>query len=299
MSTIQVAKKKTVADFKKMKENGEKVAWVTSYVYPEAYCAEQAGIDMILVGDSGYMTVHGNQSTHGATMEDQISMTRAVRKGAPNTFIVFDMPLGSYEASEEQAVTNAIRAIKETGADAIKLEQATERILKHVTAIVESGITVFGHLGLTPQSADSYRVQGNTLSKMMFIMNQVDLLEGAGASFILLEAMPEDSAEYAARQAGIPVYGIGAGAKLDGQLLIISDLLGWYPNFKPRFAKNYVKGQVGEGFIELATNAIRSYVAEVKSGVFPSAEFIYPLKDQELIKFLSESKGGLSTAGIF
>ncbi len=290
-------KKKTIYDFKEMKAKGEKIAWVTSYTYPEAYCAEQAGIDLILVGDSGVMTTLGRPNTQSATLEEMILLTRAVRAGAPNTFIVFDLPMGTYEVSGPCAVYNAIRAIKESGADAIKLEQATPHILESVKAIVDAGIVVFGHLGLTPQSAAAYKVQGTTVNDLLKIAQDARHLERAGVKFLLLEAMPEDCAEFVAKEVpGMTVFGIGAGKKLDGQLLIISDLLGYYPNFKPRFAKDFVT-QVAYpgGFITQATAAIMRYGFEVKQGLFPGPEQVYPLKDETLRVWLAtRNTGGLA-----
>jgi 3-methyl-2-oxobutanoate hydroxymethyltransferase len=283
--------KKNIYDFHKMQVAGEKITWITSYTYPEAYCAEQAGVDLVLVGDSGTMTTLGRPSTQAATMEEMILLTRAVRRGAPNTFIVFDMPMGSYEKSPEWAVHNAIRAIKETGADAIKLEQATPSILRSIQAIVDSGVVVFGHLGLTPQSAAAYKVQGNTQESLLEIKRGADLLYSCGVKFLLLEAMPEKSAAYIKKSAAkdMVIFGIGAGAKLDGQLLIISDILGYYPNFKPRFAKNYVAlAHRPGGFIEQATGAIFDYIKDVKSGSFPDEQHIYPLKNEDLIKYLKD-----------
>ncbi len=296
-----VVRKKTIHDFVEMKRCGKKVAWLTSYTYAEGYCAEQAEIDLILVGDSGNMTTLGNPSTHSATMEDMISMTKAVRRGAPNTHIVFDFPFGSYEVCSDRAVENAIRAVKEAGADSVKLEGASSASLSAIKAISDIGIPVFGHLGLTPQSAASYKVQGNTKDNLIKIAYDETSLEVAGASIILLEAMPAISAKYICDQAKVPIYGIGAGSNLDGQLLIISDLLGYYPNFKPKFAKNFVEGLdavlsgaystqpiVGDGFIGLATRAIKEYVYQVKYGYFPDQDYTYKAS-AEIIEFLSKN----------
>jgi len=305
--------KKSILGFKKMKKNLEPIAWITSYSYPMAKAAEAAGVDMILVGDSGGMVELGYQTTNPVTMDEMIQLAKAARKGAPNTFIVGDMPQGSYEVSDEEAIKNAMRFVKEAGCDAIKLEGA-KRMLSRIKAISQSGIMVVAHLGLTPQSTSSfggYRVQGKTLESFEETINDSKDVELAGASLLLLEAMPAESAEQVSRQLSIPVLGIGTGEKVDGQLIIMHDLLGFYPDFRPWFAKCYVpqviaayqeqislhQGEIkkygidtrADGLNTLVKLAIQEYVNEVKSGKFPNIDYNYPIKEEELFE-LKKSK---------
>jgi len=305
--------KKSILGFKKMKKNLEPIAWITSYSYPMAKAAEAAGVDMILVGDSGGMVELGYQTTNPVTMDEMIQLAKAARKGAPNTFIVGDMPQGSYEVSDEEAVKNAMRFVKEAGCDAIKLEGA-KRMLSRIKAISQSGIIVVAHLGLTPQSTSSfggYRVQGKTLESFEETMNDSKDVELAGASLLLLEAMPAESAEQVSKQLSIPVLGIGTGEKVDGQLIIMHDLLGFYPDFRPWFAKCFVPQVIttyqeqillhqadikkygidtrADGLNTLVKLAIQEYVKEVKSGKFPNFDYNYPIKEDELFE-LKKSK---------
>jgi len=284
-----MAKKKTILNLQKMKFEGPQVTWITAYDYPTAVAAERAEVDLILVGDSGGMCLLGYENTHPVTMDEMITMTKAVRRGAPNTFIIGDMPQGSYEVCAEDAVRNAMRFVKECGVDAVKLEGCHEKVVR---ALTKAGINVVGHLGLTPQSSETfggYRVQGKTVVSFCSIMEDAYDLERAGICFLLLEGMPTYSAGKVKDLLNIPVYGVGAGAKQDGQLLIISDILGNYPNFKPRFAHNFVNDvltsdfvESGEtGFLTIAEEAIKLFMSEVKSGAFPYPDNIYPLgKDQ-------------------
>lgn len=298
--------KKNITDFNKMKLNGEKITWITAYDYPFAMSAEKAGIDMILVGDSGGMVQLGYKTTNPVTMDEMITMAKAVRKGASNTFIVGDMPQGSYEISDEDAVRNALRFVKEAGCDAIKLEGG-ERVYSRVQAISRAGIIVIGHLGLTPQSTSSfggYKVQGKTRESFENILYDSTILVQYGISILLLEAMPEQPAQQISKQLKIPVLGIGAGQKVDGQLVIMHDLMGFYQEFRPWFAKCYLPDVIGEfdayiksvegslkahgratrqdGLLYLAELSIKKYIEEVKNGEFPNSEYTYPLKDEEL-----------------
>lgn len=296
-----------------MKKKGDQVTWITAYDLPFAQAAEAAGIDMILVGDSGAMVQLGYETTNPATMDQMINMTSSVRKGAPNTFIVGDMPQGSYEVSDEDAVRNAIRFVKESGVDAVKLEGG-KRMASRVRAIVNAGVSVIGHLGLTPQSTASfggYRVQGKTKQSFEETLDDSLALQEAGATLLLLEAMPTEPAAQIAKQLDIPVFGIGAGADLDGQLIIMHDLMGFYKSFRPWFAKCYVPNAAKEysaflaghedirklgreeradGLMTLATLAIKQYVSEVKNKEFPSEEYCYPIKEEELKGVMSSDK---------
>lgn len=296
--------KKTLFNFRSMKKKGEIVSWITAYSYPMAHAAEQAGIDMILVGDSGGMVELGYSTTNPVTMDEMIQFAKAVRRGAPNTFIVGDMPQASYEISDEEAIRNAMRFVKEAGCDAIKLEGGM-RVSSRIRAITNAGILVIGHLGLTPQSTASfggYRVQGKTQESFEETINDSFSVEKAGACMLLLEAMPAESAHQISKQLTIPVFGIGAGDKVDGQLIIMHDLLGFYNLFRPWFAKCYVPDIIDEyknsivvddikkygidtrkdGISEIARLSIKKYVDDVKAKRFPSIEYIYPIKDEEL-----------------
>ena len=297
--------KKTIINFKNMKKKGEPITWITAYSYPMAFAAEKANIDMILVGDSGGMVELGYQTTNPVTMDEMIQLAKAARKGAPNTFIVGDMPQGSYEVSNEEAIKNAMRFVKEAGCDAIKLEGGL-RMAARIKAIVNAGIVVVGHLGLTPQSTASfggYRVQGKTIESFEETIKDAYVVEEAGADLLLLEAMPAESAEQVSKQVKIPVLGIGAGNLVDGQLIIMHDLLGFYPNFRPWFAKCYVPQAINkykdiidkqndlkkfgidtkeDGLNSLVYLSIKEYVDEVKCKNFPTEDYMYSIKSEEL-----------------
>ncbi len=304
--------KLTTTKMKKMKADKEPVTWVTAYDFPFSYAAEQAGIDMILVGDSGGMVQLGYPSTNPVTMDEMITMAKAARRGAPNTFIVGDMPQGSYEVDNPSAVYNALRFIKEAGCDAIKLEGG-RRVCERVKAIADAGILVVGHLGLTPQSASSfggYRVQGKTSQSFEETVLDAVALQKAGACALLLEAMPAVAAQQIAKRLSIPVLGIGAGGLVDGQLIIMHDILGFYQPFRPWFAKSYIPEVVADfnkylnkipnlrkagrderkdGMLMLAQMALEKYVKEVKNGTFPGEEYSYPIEKAELAS-LKKSK---------
>jgi 3-methyl-2-oxobutanoate hydroxymethyltransferase len=296
--------KKSILNFKQMKKKGEPITWITAYSYPMAHAAEQAGIEMILVGDSGGMVELGYATTNPVTMDEMIQLAKAARRGAPNTFIVGDMPQGAYEVSDEEAVRNAMRFVKEAGCDAIKLEGG-DRMYSRIHAISEAGIVVVGHLGLTPQSVASfggYRVQGKTLKSFEETYEDAKIIEQAGCQLLLLEAMPREAAEQIAEGLEIPVLGIGTGENVDGQLIIMHDLLGFYPTFRPWFAKCYVpeviddykKSMEGidlkkygidtrqDGLNSLVKLAIEKYISEVKDRSFPNDDYNYPIKPEEL-----------------
>ena len=304
-------KKISLTDLLIKKTNKESVAWITAYDLPFSTAAENAGIDMILIGDSGGMVQLGYQTTNPVTMDEMIGMAKSVRRGAPNTFLIGDMPQGSYEACDKEAVYNALRFVKEAGCDAIKLEGGA-RVCKRVKAIVNAGVLVMGHLGLTPQSTASfggYRVQGKTRDSFERIMFDAWSLENAGIFSLLLEAMPTEVSNQFVEHLDIPVYGIGAGSKVDGQLVIMHDIMGFYQPFRPWFAKCYIpvvlkefeeyitsledvrktgREQRRDGLLVLAEMAIKKYIAEVKTGEFPKEEYSYALKDEDLV-LLKES----------
>jgi 3-methyl-2-oxobutanoate hydroxymethyltransferase len=232
---------------------------------------------MILVGDSGGMTMLGYETTTPVTMDEMMVLAKAARRGAPNTFIVGDMPLGSYQTSEAEAVHNALRFLKEAGSDAIKCEGGA-RMGSKIKAMVDAGILVMGHLGLTPQNTaqfGGYRVQAKTKASLEEIIADAQFLEKTGVFAILLEAMPEDAAEAVRNAVSIPIYGIGAGKKVDGQLLIMHDVVGMFSAFKPKFAKRYCDAGA------LISGAITSYIDEVKKKEFPSEEYVYPITKEE------------------
>jgi 3-methyl-2-oxobutanoate hydroxymethyltransferase len=312
--------KLTSLEMKSMKAAGEQITWITAYDLPLAFVAEQSGVDMILVGDSGGMVQLGYQSTNPVTMDEMIVLAKAARRGAPNTFLVGDMPQGSYEVSDEDAIRNALRFIKEAGCDAIKLEGG-RRMQSRVRAISDAGILVFGHLGLTPQSAASfggYRVQGKTCASFDATVEDALSLEAAGICGLLLEAMPSAPAGQIARRLSAPVLGIGAGNEVDGQLVIMHDVLGFYQAFRPWFAKCYValaaadfakyiggladlrkvgRDERRDGLMVLAQMAVERYVREVRQREFPSADYCYPIQDKDLTD-LRRSKYWIATPAL-
>ena len=235
--------KKTILDLMKMKKTGEKLTWITAYDAPMASFAEQAGMDMILVGDSLGMVVLGYEGTVPVTMEDCLSHCRAVRRGSPRTFVVGDMPFGSYQTSAEDAVRNAVRFLKEGSVDAIKLEGGRS-VARQIAAIREAGILVCGHIGLTPQSSGvlgGHKAQGRTVESARAVIEDAIAVEKAGASFLLVEAVPPEVCGFIARELAIPVYSIGAGADCDGQLTICADTIGMFQAFTPKFIKSTAK----------------------------------------------------------
>lgn len=270
-------KKKMIHDFYEMKRNGEKITWLTAYDYPTAQFAEAAGIEMLLVGDSLGMCVYGYKGTVPVTMDQCIVHSEAVRRAAPNTFVVGDMPFMSYQSSDVQAVDNAGRFLKEADVDAIKLEGG-QRILSRIKAILDAGIVVIGHIGLTPQSSGQlggHKAQGRTVESAKMVIEDALAIHEAGAHMLLLEAVPPEVAGFITRKLPIPVLSIGAGMNCDGQLLIVSDMLGQFQAFTPKFVKKYAN------IAEVATDAMKAYHDEVKQGTFPQDEHCYHMKKGE------------------
>lgn len=263
--------------FKKAADK-EPISWLTCYDYPTAYLQEQAGIDMILVGDSLAMTMLGYDSTLPATMEDMIRHASAVRRGAPNTFVVGDMPYMTYQPSVESAIRNAGRFMAEAGCDAIKLEGGFE-MADRIAGVVAAGIPAIGHLGLTPQSASAiggFRVQGKDAAMAKKIVDSAKALEQAGAFMILLELIPDRLCKLITERAeNCIIMSLGAGPDAHGQLLIYHDMFGLFPKFKPRMAK--VFGNAGEVIL----NGLKGYAQEVSSGAFPQKENYFTMKDEE------------------
>ena len=279
-----MAKKKAIHDFYKMKENGEKVTWLTSYDFPTAQFAETAGLDMILVGDSLGMCVYGYKGTVPVTMDQCIVHCDAVRRGAPNTFIIGDMPFMSYQTCDVDAVYNAGRFLKEADMDAIKLEGGT-RVASRIKAIVDAGIVVIGHIGLTPQSSGAlggHKAQGRTALDAALVVEDALAVQNAGAQMLLVEAVPPEVAQYIAKTLTIPVFSIGAGKECDGQLLIVSDLIGQFQAFTPKFVKKYCD------VATIITDAMKAYCADVREGKFPEDQHCYHMIEGEKEKFLNQ-----------
>lgn len=267
--------KKSVLDFIRMKKEGEKVAWVTAYDFPMALFAEQAGMDMVLVGDSMGMVLLGYKDTMPVTMEDCLAHCKAVRRGAPKTWAIGDMPFGSYQICDEDAVRNAVRFLKEADMDCIKLEGGT-RVASRIKAINDAGILVMGHIGLTPQSSGQlggFRATGRDVATARNLIEDALAVQEAGAFSLLIEAVAPELTEFLAGKLDIPVYSIGAGANCDGQLLICGDMLGQFQAFTPKFVKVYAN------IAETSVNAFKQYITEVKNGEFPTEEHVYPRKD--------------------
>ncbi len=261
---------------RKMRE-GEQITMITCYDYPMAYLVEQAGIDMVLVGDSLAMTMLGYDSTLPATMDDMIRHAQAVRRGSPNCWLIGDMPYMTYQPSNEDAIRNAGRFMAEAGCDAIKLEGGRE-MAERVHAIAAAGIPVMGHLGLTPQSASAlggFRVQGKGAEQAKRIIEDAKILEEAGAYSILLELVPEQVCRIVTERAGIPIISLGSGPHAHGQLLIFHDMFNLYPKFKPRMVK--VFGDAGTVIL----NGLKQYVKEVTERTFPQPENWFTMKDEE------------------
>jgi 3-methyl-2-oxobutanoate hydroxymethyltransferase len=265
------------------KRLGELIVMVTAYDYPSAQVAQAAGVDVVLVGDSGAMTVLGYPSTVPVSTDEMLMLAAAVRRGLQTPLLVGDLPFGSYEASDEQAIATAQRFIKEAGCDAVKLERGGTSV-QRARAIVESGIPVMGHVGLTPQTATAlggYRAQGRTAARALQVAQDAVALEEAGCFSIVFEAIPAAVSEILIERLDVPVIGIGAGPATDGQVLVFHDLLGIYDGHAPRFAKRFgeLKAQMVAG--------VAQYADEVRSGAFPAPEHTYSIDDDELAAFRS------------
>jgi 3-methyl-2-oxobutanoate hydroxymethyltransferase len=270
-----------LTDLAEMKRRGERIVMVTAYDYPSGRLADAAGVDLVLVGDSAAMTVLGHDSTVPATMDDMVFLARATARGAKRPLVVADLPFGSYQVSDEDAVRNAVRFVKEAGVDAVKVEGAGPT-LDRVRAIVGAGVPVMGHVGLTPQSATmlgGYRAQGRTARKALELLEDAAALEDAGAFSVVLECVPAPVAARVSRTLTVPTIGIGAGAACDGQVLVFHDMLGLYEARSPRFVKRYAELGVA------ARDALERYAAEVRSGSFPGPEHTYAMPEEELAIF--------------
>ena len=271
----------SLPDLAAMKRRGERIVMVTTYDAPSARLAEAAGIDVLLVGDSAAMVVFGHDSTLPVTLEEMLMLTRAVTRVVEHAFVVADMPFGSFQPGEDEALRNAIRFVKEAGADAVKLEGAG-RTLTRIGSILDAGIPVMGHVGLTPQSAalgEGYKARGRTAIEARRIFDEARALERAGCFAVVLEAIPPAVAAHITEALRIPTIGIGAGPLCDGQVLVWHDLLGITPGHVPRFVKAYADLKVTIGA------ALEAYVADVRGGAFPAPEHTYGMPDAELARF--------------
>jgi 3-methyl-2-oxobutanoate hydroxymethyltransferase len=263
------------------KRLGEPIVMVTAYDYPSAQVAEAAGVDVVLVGDSGAMTVLGYPSTVPVSTDEMLMLSCAVRRGLQTPLLVGDLPFGSYESSDELAIATAQRFIKEAGCDAVKLERGGTSV-QRARAIVDAGIPVMGHVGLTPQTATAlggYRAQGRTAERALGVARDALALEQAGCFSLVFEAIPAAVAAALVPRLHIPVIGIGAGSATDGQVLVFHDLLGIYDGHAPRFAKRF--GELRDQMIA----GVAAYAQDVRSGAFPGPEHAYSIDDEELRTF--------------
>ncbi|MGH3132648.1 MAG: 3-methyl-2-oxobutanoate hydroxymethyltransferase [Gaiellaceae bacterium] len=280
-STTPVRGKLPLTELADMKERRQPIVMVTAYDAPGARLADESGVDLVLVGDSAAMTVLGHESTVPATIEEMLMLTRAVTRAARRPFVVADMPFGTFQVSNEDALRNAIRFVKEAGADAVKLEGAGP-MLSRVKSIVGAGIPVMGHIGLTPQSATmlgGYRAQGRSAEKALRLLSDARALEAAGCFSLVLEAVPSPVAKRITEKLAIPTIGIGAGVDCDGQVLVWHDLLGLYEGRTARFVKRYAN--VGE----VIRDALATYAADVRERRFPEEQHTYAMLDEELEVF--------------
>jgi 3-methyl-2-oxobutanoate hydroxymethyltransferase len=280
----QKRQKVSIRTLQRLKTEGIPAVGVTSYTYPEAILADKANVDFILVGDSLGMTVLGYKTTIAVTMDDMIAHCRGVWRANKFAFQIGDMPFMSYQPSDEVAIRNAGRFLQEGGCDAVKVEG---NMYSRIKAIADSGIIVMGHLGLTPQTRSlmgGYTVQGKTLDSAKLILEDALKLQDAGCKFMFLEAMPREAAALITENLEIPVYGIGAGDKVDGQLVIMHDLIGMFFEFKSKFVKRYCQAGM------MIEDALKEYADEVRTRKFPAEENFYNLNEGELEKLLADPK---------
>lgn len=273
-------KKITIPQMKEMKQDGKKIKMVTAYDYLLASVIDKSPIETILVGDSLGMVVLGYDSTVSVTMDDMLHHVKPVVKGAPNTLVICDMPFGSYNVSISEAIANANRIMKEGGADAVKLEGG-ETVVETVRAIVNAGIPVMAHIGLTPQTVSQlggFKVQGKDADAALKLLQDGQKLEEAGAFAIVIECVPAPVAKLLTEKLSIPVIGIGAGTDCDGQVLVAQDMLGMFDRFVPKFVKQYanLNGTI--------VDALQQYATEVDSGAFPGPEHSFGMKEEVLKK---------------
>ena len=276
----------TLPRLAEMKRLGEPIVMVTAYDYPSALAAEKAGVDVVLVGDSGAMTVLGYDSTVPVELDEILMLAKAARRGLRSPFLVGDLPFGSYEVSDEQAVTTALRFVKEAGCAAVKLEGGGPTSVARARAISNAGIPVMGHVGLTPQTSTAlggYRAQGKTAEQALLIRDQAIALEQAGCFSIVFEAIPSELAAEIMPRISVPVIGIGAGGGVDGQVLVFHDLLGIREGLGARFVKRYAN------ILDEMVDGVSAFADDVRDRSFPGPEHGYSIDHDELTAFRSES----------
>ena len=274
----------TIKDIIGFKRKNRRIVELTAYDYPSALLADEAGVDIILVGDSLGMVVLGYDDTLKVTLDDMIHHSKAVSRGAVRPFVTTDMPFMSYQVSKEQALTNAGRIIQESGVQAVKLEGGG-RMIETVAFITSSGIPVQAHLGLTPQSINQlggYHIQGKSEETAKRMIEDARALQDAGAFSLILECVPEELAQAITNELEIPVIGIGAGKFTDGQVLVYHDLLGYSRGYLPKFVRRY------ENLADVIKNAISNYAEDVRNGVFPGDEEVYKIKNLDLSELLKQ-----------
>lgn len=266
MSVHSEIKKVTTKVLLQMKASGEKISMLTAYDYTMASIIDQAGMEIILVGDSASNVMAGNQTTLPITLDQMIYHAQCVVRGAKRAHVVVDLPFGSYQASKEEAIRSAMRILKESGADSVKIEGG-EEIIESVRGIVNAGVPVMGHLGLMPQSINqygSYALRAKEDAEAQKLINDAKLLEAAGCYALVLEKIPAALAKQVADSIHIPVIGIGAGSGVDGQVLVMHDMLGFNQGFSPKFLRRYAN------MFDVMTEALQHYISDVKSGDFPN-----------------------------
>ena len=272
----------TLPRLNEMKELGEPIVMVTAYDYPGALAVERAGVDMVLVGDSAAMTVLGHDSTVPVELDEMLMLTKAVRRGLSSPFLIGDLPFGSYEVSDEQAVTTALRFVREAGCDAVKLEGGGTMSVARARAITAAGIPVMGHVGLTPQTSTAlggYKAQGRTAENARRIEREALALQEAGCFSIVFEAIPSALAAELHPKMHIPVIGIGAGPDVDGQVLVFHDLLGIREGLGARFVRRYAN------LLDEMTAGVSAYAEDVRSRAFPAPEHGYSIEEEQLRAF--------------
>jgi 3-methyl-2-oxobutanoate hydroxymethyltransferase len=280
----------TLPQLAEMKRLGEPIVMITAYDYPSAQVAEEAGVDLVLVGDSAANVVLGYDSTTSVTMDEMLMLARAVRRGARTPLVIGDLPFGSYQSSDQQAIESAIRFVKEAGCDAVKIEMAgtsggladKSESASRARAIVSAGIPLMGHVGLTPQSASAlggFKAQGRTARQAVQVADDALALQEAGCFAIVFEAIPAAVTEIVMERMQVPVIGIGAGPSTDGQVLVFHDLLGMYDGHAPRFTKRFA--EVRRAMVEGA----QAYAEEVRTRRFPAPEHTYSIDPEELERF--------------
>lgn len=285
----------TIPRVAEMKRNGEPIVMITAYDFPTAQVVEEAGVDIVLVGDSAAMAVLGHDATTPVGMAEMIMLTQAVRRGLSTPLLVGDMPFGSYESSNEQAIGNAQRFVKEAGVDAVKLERGGPSV-DRARAIIRAGIPVMGHVGLTPQTATAlggFKAQGRTAETAAKLAEDTLALQSVGCFAVVFEAIPAAVTDTLMERVEVPIIGIGAGPSTDGQVLVVHDMLGMYQGHQPRFVRRYAEVR------EEMLRGVNAYTADVRARAFPDEEHSYSISPEELAEFKryleEESLAGTNT----